>query len=145
MLYFAGPLFSMAERQFNARLASLLEEQLHGWSILLPQEACSSAIKAGAPWKAVYDICCAGIEQCSAVVAVLEGSDADSGTCVELGYARGLGRTIIGVRTDSRLSEDRGLNVMVANVCDAIVSCDAWAEVEELAARVAEAVRERAT
>jgi nucleoside 2-deoxyribosyltransferase len=62
------------------------------------------------------------IEQCDIVLSVLDGPDADSGTCVELGYARAKGKRIVGVRTDFRGSEDRGLNVMVSYICDDLVA-----------------------
>jgi nucleoside 2-deoxyribosyltransferase len=41
------------------------------------------------------------IQQCSAVLAILDGCDLDSGTCAEVGYAAALPRPVVGVRTDS--------------------------------------------
>lgn len=46
------------------------------------------------------------IEQSDLVLAVLEGSDVDSGTAAELGYAAGVGKKIIGYRSDFRLSSE---------------------------------------
>lgn len=40
------------------------------------------------------------------LVAVLDGPDVDSGTASEIGFAYGLGKTIIGLRTDFRLAAD---------------------------------------
>ena len=54
------------------------------------------------------------IDRCDAVVAILDGPDSDSGTCVEIGYARALGKPIIGIRTDFRDGEVHGINVMSA-------------------------------
>jgi nucleoside 2-deoxyribosyltransferase len=51
------------------------------------------------------------------MVAILEGADADSGTSVELGYAYSKGKAILGIRTDSRISEERGLNLMLPFAC----------------------------
>ena len=59
------------------------------------------------------------INRCDAVVAILDGADADSGTCVEMTYAKGKGKLVIGVRTDFRRGEDRGLNLMVSAICTA--------------------------
>ncbi|MGC8496359.1 MAG: nucleoside 2-deoxyribosyltransferase [Candidatus Micrarchaeia archaeon] len=49
------------------------------------------------------------------VLANLNGSDPDSGTCVEIGYAHALGKTVIGYRTDFRMSGDSlsGVNLQV--------------------------------
>ncbi len=46
------------------------------------------------------------IEQAKAVLAVLDGSDVDSGTAAEIGYAFARGKVIIGYRGDTRLSSD---------------------------------------
>jgi nucleoside 2-deoxyribosyltransferase len=46
------------------------------------------------------------IEECSAVFALLDGSDVDSGTAAEIGFAAALPRPVIGLRTDLRLAGD---------------------------------------
>ena len=46
------------------------------------------------------------IDQCDLVFAVLDGSDVDSGTASEIGYAYARGKRIIGYRGDFRLSAD---------------------------------------
>lgn len=46
------------------------------------------------------------IKKADAVLAVLDGTDVDSGTAAELGYATGLGKIVIGYRGDFRLSSD---------------------------------------
>jgi nucleoside 2-deoxyribosyltransferase len=51
----------------------------------------------------------------------LRGADADSGMCVELGYAWARRKPVVGVRTDFRVSEDRGLNLMVSHVCQVLL------------------------
>ena len=61
------------------------------------------------------------LDRCDAVVAILDGSDSDSGTCIEIGYARAKGKPVIGVRTDFRDGEVHGLNIMTAGICSAIV------------------------
>ena len=49
-----------------------------------------------------------------AVVAILDGADADSGTCWECGFAVSQGIPVIVVRTDFRLSGDtKGFNAML--------------------------------
>ena len=77
------------------------------------------------------------IDGCDAVVAIVDGPDADSGTCVEIGYAKGRGKTVIGVRTDFRGSEDHGLNLMITNICTHLVTAPSTATtLDQLADRI---------
>lgn len=46
------------------------------------------------------------IRQADGVIAVLDGTDVDSGTASEVGFAYALGKPIIGLRTDFRLAGD---------------------------------------
>jgi nucleoside 2-deoxyribosyltransferase len=48
----------------------------------------------------------AAIDTAHAVVAVLDGTDVDSGTAAEIGYAFARGKLIVGYRGDFRLSAD---------------------------------------
>ena len=56
-----------------------------------------------------------------AVIAILDGPDVDAGTCVEIGYAYANKKPIIGVRTDFRASEDKGVNLMVSKACSELI------------------------
>ena len=49
---------------------------------------------------------CEMIRQAAAVLAVLDGTDVDSGTAAEIGYAAALGVPVVGLRTDLRQSGD---------------------------------------
>jgi hypothetical protein len=56
------------------------------------------------------------------VVAILDGADADSGTCWECGYATAKGIPVIAVRTDFRNSGDiKGFNAMLYYSASVIV------------------------
>jgi nucleoside 2-deoxyribosyltransferase len=48
----------------------------------------------------------AAIDRARGVVAVLDGTDVDSGTAAEIGYAFARGKPIVGYRGDFRLSAD---------------------------------------
>jgi nucleoside 2-deoxyribosyltransferase len=48
----------------------------------------------------------AAIDRCDLVFAVLDGTDVDSGTAAEIGYAFARDKKIIGYRGDFRLSAD---------------------------------------
>jgi nucleoside 2-deoxyribosyltransferase len=52
------------------------------------------------------------IRGCAAVLAVLDGSDVDSGTAAEIGYAAALNRPVVGLRTDTRRSGDNDASVV---------------------------------
>ncbi len=46
------------------------------------------------------------IKESNIIVAVLDGSDVDSGTAAEIGYGSAIGKTVFGYRGDFRLSSD---------------------------------------
>ena len=48
----------------------------------------------------------AAIDDAHGVVAILDGTDVDSGTAAEIGYAFARGKLIVGYRGDFRLSAD---------------------------------------
>lgn len=47
------------------------------------------------------------IKESKGLVAVLDGSDVDSGTASEIGYASAMGKPILGYRSDFRISSDK--------------------------------------
>ncbi len=52
------------------------------------------------------------------VLGILDGTDSDSGSCFELGYAYANDLALVGVRTDFRGSgEHLGLNLMLTHSC----------------------------
>lgn len=120
-IYIAGPLFTLAERRFNEEMGTAIQKLINDAVIVLPQY--ETGKMSGLPDFVVraFRFCLQSVDECDAVVGILDGADADSGTCVELGYAFARGKPIIGLRTDIRLSEDRGLNLMVSNVCTRLI------------------------
>ena len=114
-IYLAAPLFSRAEQEFNFSLYNTLKTA--GYQVFLPQQECAN--KQG---ENIYNTCLAGLKSAAVVVAILDGADADSGTCWECGYAAGQGIPIIAVRTDIRHSGDtKGFNAMLYYSAAAIV------------------------
>ena len=93
-LYFAGPLFSGAERAWNADVAQGLRDAGH--EVFLPQEQEPGRDAAG-----IFSTDVAGIDWADALVAIMDGGDPDSGTAWECGYAYGK-KPIVLVRTDIR-------------------------------------------
>jgi nucleoside 2-deoxyribosyltransferase len=94
-LYFAGPLFTTAERAWNTEVVAVLREAGH--EIFLPQEQEPGKDAAG-----IFAVDVGGIDWADGVVAIMDGSDPDSGTCWEVGYTYGRGKPIVLVRTDFR-------------------------------------------
>jgi nucleoside 2-deoxyribosyltransferase len=93
-IYFAGPLFSAAERAWNTEVTAALRGTGH--EVFLPQEQ-----EKGKPASGIFAVDVAGIDWADALVAIMDGPDPDAGTAWECGYAFGK-RPIVLVRTDSR-------------------------------------------
>ncbi|NEO28174.1 MAG: nucleoside 2-deoxyribosyltransferase [Kamptonema sp. SIO4C4] len=132
LIYFAAPLFSLAEQQFNQSLARYLRSQ--GLTVFLPQQECAGLTETAH----IYQTCVQGLQQAEAVVAILDGADADSGTCWECGYSVARGIPIIAVRTDFRTSGDtQGFNAMLYH--SATVAIEGT---ENLESRLVNAIRQ---
>jgi nucleoside 2-deoxyribosyltransferase len=120
-IYLAGPLgFSEAGRAFHQavirpRIAALGHETLDPWTL---SDAGEIAAVAGLPyglekrerWRElnarIGRANTEAIDACDLVFAVLDGTDVDSGTAAEIGYAHARGKRILGYRGDFRLSAD---------------------------------------
>lgn len=93
-LYFAGPLFSAAERDWNEELAAALRKEGH--EVFLPQDK-----EAGMDAARIFSKDVGGIDWADALVAIMDGPDPDAGTAWEVGYAYRK-KPIVLVRTDFR-------------------------------------------
>jgi len=137
MIYLAGPLFTLAERRFNDKLAGELERLCPSLQVFLPQRYDKEFENAPDFSPKMFACLKGALDNCNIVVAMLDGADADSGTCFEMGYAHGRGKRVIGVRTDFRGSEDHGLNLMLSNACsDLVAEPSTTATIERLAERI---------
>ena len=99
-LYLAGPLFSAAERAWNGELAKALRDGGH--EVFLPQDQEPGKDAAG-----IFATDVRGIDWADALVAIMDGSDPDSGTAWECGYAYGK-KPILLLRTDFRSQTGSG-------------------------------------
>lgn len=142
LIYFAGPLFSEAERRFNLSLTRKLEAA--GFIVFLPQrdgvDRDRPPYDALAPEErrqAMFDLDRSRIIASDIFLFVLDGRVPDEGACVELGIAYGHKwsetgeKFLVGLHTDSRAAfVGSRLNPMVS------VALDRLAEDEEALLRL---------
>ncbi len=115
LIYFAGPLFSEAERRFNRLLTERLEGL--GFRVFLPQrdgvEREKPPYRAMSPEErrhATFHLDKTKIWEVEVFLFVLDGRVPDEGACVELGLAychkelRQADKLLVGLRTDSRVA-----------------------------------------
>ena len=117
-VYFAGPLFNQAEKDFNLELTKVLEE--YGYEVFLPQrDGIEAALLEGKTEEELIEMIFsldAG-EVCKADILFmnLDGRVPDEGACVELGIAYANGKRCYGFKTDTRSVEaGMDLNPMIS-------------------------------
>ena len=121
-IYLAAPLFTQTERISNRRLAADLEKQLPGNDVILPQDfKVSGKFNDKHNYRLLFRRCLEAIDTADAVIAILDGADADSGVGFETGYAFARRVPVIGVRTDYRAGQDRGVNMMLSQAAKRFV------------------------
>lgn len=122
LIYLAGPLFTAAERTWNADLASRLRQAFPRAQVLIPQEFCAPCESGPHPdFPAIFQACCEHLVRADLVVAILDGADGDSGTAWEMGFAYARSIPMIGLRTDMRPGEYLGANCMLTASCRTVV------------------------
>jgi nucleoside 2-deoxyribosyltransferase len=125
LVYVAGPLFSEAERAF----LELMVDTLARASALDPiadfflPHRDGGELGKGPKRKDIFELDLQQVASATIVVALLDGQDVDSGTCIELGYAYAKGKKIFGLLTDFRAyytadPEPHRPNLMVWGVCE---------------------------
>ncbi|HVP95688.1 nucleoside 2-deoxyribosyltransferase [Methanoregula sp.] len=123
-IYLAAPLFSEAERSYNTSIAELLRE--HCFEVFLPQDSGDNqAVRDKSEHAQIYRRNRRAIRDADMVVAIIDGADADSGTSWEMGYAAGMKKTVIALRTDFRMagSHER-VNLMLEQASRVVTSRD---------------------
>lgn len=133
-IYFAGPLFSEAERDWIRSTIKKIETLAakHGVKVevcfpydLITQEEINS-LGADAKYE-IFSRCKSHLHNADLLIALLDGPQTDDGTAWEVGYfyrGKTEGAKIIGIRTDFRnAGESVGavVNAMVECACDRIV------------------------
>ena len=117
-VYFAGPMFNHAEKDFNLKLAKVLEE--YGYEVFLPQrDGIEAALLEGKSeeelTEMIFKLDAGEVKKADIVFMNLDGRVPDEGACVELGIAYGCGKRCYGFKTDTRSIElGMDLNPMIA-------------------------------
>ena len=131
-MYFAGPLFSKAERDYNQELCLQIEN--NGFDVFLPQRDGAELDKP--PYqemtqsernKVIFELDVKQVSDCDIFLFVLDGRVPDEGACFELGIAynqkiqSNSKKCIIGLHTDMRASFiNSKLNAMIEGAFDKI-------------------------
>ena len=116
-------MFNKALWAFNSQITKRL--RANGFEVWLAQEA--SFIQHGTykEKKTIYEGDIVTLKTSDPVVAVLDGVDVDAGVAYEMGYAKALGKPIIGLKTDYRAFSKREevnliLVVSMIKICKSI-------------------------
>ena len=121
VLYYAAPLFTAAERDWNTANCLRLRRRFPACEVAVPQEFCAAFDNSPTPdFARIFAACVGHLATSTAVLAVLDGPDPDSGTCWEAGYAYAKGLPVVGLRTDWRPAEDGVANCMLTRSCLAV-------------------------
>ena len=121
-VYLAAPLFSEAERTYNASIAGLLRNNL--FDVFLPQETGDDSETRNKEGQAkIFADNVSALKNSDILTAIIDGADADSGTSWEMGYASALGKKIIALRTDFRRSgSHEKVNLMLEESSTVVIS-----------------------
>lgn len=131
-LYFAGPLFNQAERQFNEYICKELESI--NITVFLPQRDGVESTKPSYQdmakedrRRAMFAMDRDKIIAADIFLIILDGRVPDEGACVELGIAYGQRylmkqkKILVGLRTDKRAAFlGSGLNPMISQSLDKV-------------------------
>jgi len=121
-IYWAAPLFTAAEREFNRQVVAQVMSQAQ------PDDKFDMEIRLPQIEVAGMDIFTQNyndVRYSDLVIAVVDGPDVDSGTAFEVGVARATGIPVWLVSTDFRSrGDDNTCNLMIERSADLIILSD---------------------
>ena len=116
-IYFASPLFSAGEREYNLKIVGILES--YGYEVFLPQrDGFLAPDLAGLTEEEklakIFEKDKEEVLKADILFFLLDGRVPDEGACVELGMAYAWGKRCYGLKSDARSIElDMDLNPMI--------------------------------
>lgn len=132
LVYLAGPLFDEGERWWIERMEQLVADA--GFRTFLPHR--DNPPKTADNAREIYLNDRGGIDECSLIVANLNGLTTDDGTAWELGYGFAKGKDAIGYFSDWRqrfphgekvnLMIEQSLTEVVGSLDELAVALDRW-------------------
>lgn len=121
-VYFAAPLFSQAERDYNLYITHILEE--YDYQVFLPQRDGYLAPELAGKTEQekidmIFEKDYTEVLKADIFFGILDGRAPDEGVCVELGIAFSNNKRCYGFKTDARAVErDLDLNPMITGCLD---------------------------
>ena len=116
-VYFAAPLFSESERDYNLKLTKILED--YGYQVFLPQRDGFLAPDLEGKTEEeltqmIFEKDLSEVLKADIIFMVLDGRVPDEGACVELGIAYANNKRCYGIKSDARSVEiNLDLNPMI--------------------------------
>lgn len=118
LIYFAAPLFSEAELSFNVQMTKVLERAV---DVYLPQrdggrlvDLISKGVSRKDAYASIFERDMEALNECDALLIVLDGRTIDEGAVFELGVAYACGKRCVGYQSDPRRLLPVGNNPMIA-------------------------------
>ena len=112
-VYFAAPMFSQADKDYNLQIVKILED--YGYEVFLPQRNGIEAVKLEGKseeelTKMIFDLDAGEVKKADIVFMNIDGRVPDEGAAVELGLAYAYGKRCYGFKTDAH-SVEFGLDI----------------------------------
>ena len=142
-VYFAGPMFNQAEKNYNLKVVEVLES--YGYQVFLPQRDGLEAAMLEGKTEAeliemIFSLDFQEVQKADILFMNLDGRVPDEGACVELGLAYAAGKRCYAFKTDTRTTESKlELNPMISGCMIKIfLNYDGDQMIEELKQYLAE-------
>ena len=123
-IYYASPLFSEGEREYNLKIVAVLES--YGYEVFLPQRdgylaPDLSGLTEEEKIDKIFKKDLEEVLKADIIFVLLDGRVPDEGACVELGIAYANGKRCYGMKSDARSLElDMDMNPMITGCFDKI-------------------------
>ena len=112
-VYFACPMFSQADKNYNLEIVKLLED--NGYQVFLPQRDGIEAAQLDGKTEdeliaMIFGLDASEVKKADIIFMNIDGRVPDEGACVELGIAYATGKRCYGFKTDTH-SVELGLDL----------------------------------